>query len=569
MKNGEKLTCAQALVQVLEKEGVKLIFGHPGEQILPFYDALRTSPIEHVLFRHEQGAAHAADGYARFSGHPGFCVATAGPGALNLVMGVGTAYKDSVPLLVITGDVNTTQQGQNVFQDINLKDIFNPITRQGFYPRNPAEAVLNLKEALKILKNGPTGPVHLNLPKDVLSGEVDSSILQQEVNYEVKKDIRDLKKALEMIKAAKKPLLVAGAGIIWADAVDDVKNLVEKHNLPLVTTYPARGVLGEDHPLCLGMIGTRGTPVGNFAGRNADLIVGLGCRFSERTLAGIGEGPLIQVNLDSHVLKGDLNLQMDVKKFIDIISPIPYKTNSTWLNQLKDYSHKNPAEYNILFNYPQMPLKPQQAIKEIIEASKGVLVNDAGTHTTWVTLYKKVLKPGHLIFSGGFGPMGYALPGALGAALAIKENEKKDKKKIDELDKGAGEKRIVKNESADKEGVIAITGDGSFQMTLQELATLKQEKLPLIICIINNQSLGIIRQWQELYHSGPYEVGLDNPDFVKLAQSYDIQAVRVDSPGEVFKAVKYGLSLKKPFLIDIMVDPEENIPLPKIFSAEK
>lgn len=557
-----KINCAQELTNILENEGVKYVFGHPGEQILSFYEALRTSRLKHILLRHEQSAAHAADGYARASGKFGVCVATAGPGALNLVMGVATAYRDAVPILVITGDVPVNQRGHNTFQDIDLCSIFKPVTLASFYSNNAYEAILNLKTALKILKNGPTGPVHLNLPKDVLDEIVSESsdlkpgqnIISSEIfkteydDYNYSDEKSKIDAVINLIKTSKKPLIIAGAGVIWSGALKEIKKFVEETQIPITTTYPGRGILSEEDHHCLGLIGNRGTPVGNYAGENCDLVLGLGCRLSERTLTGIGPKTsklssipqIVQVNLDKNSLKGDINLQMDVKEFLKEILKTPSARPpvgeiQSWWKILKNYKENHPPQYDIEFNYPETPLRPQQAIKEIINASNGLtVVNDAGTHTTWVTLYKKVLKPATLLFSGAFGPMGYGLPAAIGVSFARPD-----------------------------ECILVVVGDGGFQMNLQELATIHQNKLPIIICVINNSSLGIIRQWQEMNFSEKYEVELDNPDFVKLAKSYGIESTRVKSPDETYTVVKKAIDLKKPFLLDIIVKKEENIPLPE------
>jgi acetolactate synthase-1/2/3 large subunit len=538
----KKIKCALALVNVLEKEGVKLIFGHPGEQILSFYDALRPSNIKHILTRHEQSAAHAADGYARASGKFGVCVATAGPGALNLIMGIATAYTDSVPILVITGDVPTSQRGTGTFQDIDLCSVFNAVTLKSFYCHDAPEAIENITNAIEILKKGITGPVHVNLPKNILEDMVKLPLPSNSSknNYLNKIDVLKINKVLKLINSAKKPLIVAGAGLIWGGALKEINELVKTLQIPLSTTYPSRGVIPENNQLCLGLIGNRGTPVSNYAGKNCDLIIGLGCRFSERTLSGIGKTEIIHVNIDPRTLKGDTNIQMDVKEFLNeilkfkelIYSEDDQYMKSWWL-ELNKYRKKHPAPYDVKFNYCELPLMPKQAIKEILDASgDSIIVNDAGTHTTWVTLYKKVLRPSSLLFSGGFGPMGYGLPAAIGASFANPD-----------------------------ESILVIVGDGGFQMTLQELATIHQNKLPIVICVINNHSLGIIRQWQEIYYGKTYEVELENPDFVKLGQSYGIGSTRCDSPESVFNAVEKGIKLKKPFLIDISVQ-KENIPLP-------
>jgi acetolactate synthase-1/2/3 large subunit len=547
MKNNE-MRCADALVVLLEKNGVKHVFGHPGEQILPFYDALRTSKVQHVLMRHEQGAAHAADGYARSSGSMGVCLATAGPGALNLTMGVATAYKDSVPLLVITGDVPRKLRSKNVFQDINTCKVLEPITLQTFDAKNPEEAINGLKTAFKIFENGLTGPIHLNLPKDVLEEPVNLSSVEEDLKEEVTGKFSAMfpsekavsvcvADAFEILESSQRPLILAGAGVIWAGAVSSLRNFAEKHGIPVATTYPARGVLPEDHSLCLGMMGTRGTEASNFAGKNCDTLLALGCRLSERTLHGIGKGKVIHVNTDDGVLKGDLNIYGNVSEFLEASSTLKIHDTAEWILRILEH----PKDYSVQTDQNDVPLKPQRAVKEIMDASNDlnasgnlIMVNDAGTHTTWVTLLKKVKEPGTLLFSGGFGPMGYGVPAAVGAAFA----------------------------NPDKT-VVVVVGDGGFQMTLQELATISQHNLKVVICIINNSSLGIIKQWQKLYYEGLYEVELENPDFLEIARAYRINFERVDSPGEVFRAVKRAFK-EMPYLIEVIVDAEEGIPLPKV-----
>lgn len=531
MQSTAKIQLANALVKILEKEGIKFIFGHPGEQILPFYQALRTSSIKHILMRHEQGAAHAADGFARASFQPGVCVASAGPGALNMVMGVATAYKDSVPLLVITGDVSSQLKGENVFQDVDINSVFKPITFQSHLISTPEEGVQITKKALLTLKNGKTGPIHLNFPRDILQEEIDPSLLDEIVEITITTDWSNFKQAEDLLKKSKKPLILAGAGVLWAHASDDFRTFAEKNQTPVATTYPARGVISEDHPLSLGLLGIRGTEAANYAGENSDLILALGCRLSERTQEGLGNVPVIQVNLDKDVLKGDVNIQADVKEFLIKISETSTQNTEKWLEELKKYN----KIHKIQTDFKEIPLKPQKAIKEILDnIGDSTLVNDAGSHTTWVNLLMKVLEPSSMIFSGGLGPMGYGIPAAVGVSLARPHKH-----------------------------VVVVVGDGGFQMTSQELATIAELDLPILICLINNQSLGIIRQWQELYYDGSFQVELENPDFVKLANAYHIKSEIVDSPGDVTDAVQKALKLNKPVLIEIIIDDNEDIPLPR------
>ena len=530
------LRCADALVKIFEKYGVKFIFGHPGEQILPLYDALRESEIKHVLMRHEQGAAHAADGFARASADIGVCISTGGPGAMNLVMGVATAYSDSVPLIVITGDVPLNLKGKKGFQDIDIHSVFKPITIKSFEIQSPEEGILSLKNAFEILKYRRKGPIHLNFPKDVLESFVDESIIESienlSGNFHDQIVYNDVKEGVELLENAKKPLIIAGAGVVWSHASDNLVKFAEEHEIPVATTYPGRGVISEDHPLAVGMIGLRGTEAANFAGKNADVILALGCRLSERTLMGIGDSKIIHINLDEGVLDGEVKIQGDIKQFLDLSKNIKTENTANWISKI--FIH--PKYYDIKTDFVNIPIKPQLAIKEILDASEdSIILNDAGTHTTWVTLLMTVKKPSTLLFSGGFGPMGYGIPGAIGASLANLENN-----------------------------VIAVVGDGDFQMTLQELATIYELNLPIIICIINNNSLRIIQQWQEMIYGESYQVKLENPDFVKLANSYHIKGECVNSPGKVIMAVQKALKMNKPYLIDIEVDEEEGIPLPEV-----
>lgn len=527
-----KIRCSDALIKVLENYDVKFIFGHPGEQILPFYDALRNSSIKHILMRHEQGAAHAADAYARVSSNFGVCVATAGPGALNLTMGVATAFKDSVPMIVITADVPRDLKGKNVFQDIDLNAVFKPITLESFYIENPREAVLKLIYAIQLIENSKTGPVHLNFPKDVLEELVDVSILGESGGSFEQLPLNGIIDAIKLIESSNRPLILAGTGIIWGHAVEKLRAFVQKNSIPIVTTYSARGVLPENHPLCLGMIGLRGTTAANFAGKNCDLLIALGCRFSERTSLGIGKPQIIHVNPDLNVLEGDIKIQGDAGQFLDKMKDINVQDRKEWLAKLQNHN----KHFDIKTNYNNVPIKPQRAIKEIIDASDdATMISDAGTHTTWVNLLKKIKRPSELIFSGGFGPMGYGIPAAIGAWLACPQKN-----------------------------VVLVVGDGGFQMTEEELAVIAQEKMGITICIINNNCLGIIKQWQDINYRERYEVELQNPDFIQLAKAYGIKGERIDSPNEVFSAVKKALELNEPYLIDIMVDKEEGIILPKI-----
>jgi len=519
--------CAEVLAGILEEAGFTHIFGHPGEQILPLYEALRKSGLEHVLMRHEQGAVHAADGYARASGGPGVCVATGGPGALNLVMGVAAASTDSVPLIAMTGDL-PRGGGPGRFQEVDLEAVFRALTRMSMTPGSGDEASMMLADSISSLRRGLTGVIHINLPRDVLEEDACPPVGPSEVFRE----LPDMSRALELLGSTRRPLILAGGGVIWGNAVGEFREFIENARIPVVTTYSARGVIPEDHPLCLGMTGTRGTPAANHAAGNCDVLLVLGARLSERTLAATGNPRVIHVNTDPSVLRGDVVLEMDVGDFLRELPEL--KGPEGWFKELAAYRRDNP---------PISELQPpgggafvtSSAVRGILDAAPdATIVNDAGSHTTWVTLHRRVLRERSLIFSGGFGPMGYGLPAAIGAKLADPSRD-----------------------------VIMIAGDGGFQMTIQELGTVAELELPITMCILNNQKLDVIRQWQEMNYGTSYSVELKNPDFIRLADAYGIGAERILRLEDVSGAVERALESGEPRLLEFMVEGED-IPLPGV-----
>ena len=604
------MNTAKALIKLLEKDGVKHIFGHPGEQILPFYKALKDSSIEHILTRHEQGAAHAADAYARSSSNYGLCVSTAGPGAMNLVMGVATAFKDSVPILVITGDNDYSKKDEDIFQNSPINSVFEDITIKSFHPSSGKSAIFNLIEALVMLHKYPKGPVHINLSKDILlevidlddvdlKGIVDSfghdifnlvdsslKIFDEEISsfddfYDLvnifdnhfiyyggklvfiddfhskfdsfsKNSMEDVDNninlAIEKVKLSRKPLVIVGNGIVWGKAIDKLSTLVSKTWVPIATTFHSKGIISESDKLNLGIVGLRGTSLANYAYENSDCILVLGARLSERTIAACDyadvKDKIIHVNIDEDCLKGNINLSMDASEFLDVllkeIESKDYKNNefilyNDWINEI--YSHYEELIVDgiddVEDNY--IPLRPPYAINKIVNAFKGsYFLSDAGTHTTWTTLLSKNDKFGKLLFSGGFGPMGYGLPASIGVAIAHPDDQ-----------------------------VVVICGDGDIQMVIQELATIREYDLNVNIFIIDNSQLGIIRQWEEtVYDMDKYQIELANPDFAKLAEAYGIDSMKVESREDLDLAIDGAFSSNHAFLVDVCVC-EENIPLPK------
>lgn len=597
------MNTAEALIRLLEQDGVKHIFGHPGEQILPFYKALKDSSIEHILTRHEQGAVHAADAYARSSGNYGMCISTAGPGAMNLVMGLATAFKDSVPLLVITGDNDYSRKDEDIFQNSPINDVFENITVASFHPSSAKSAIFNLMESLIMLHKCPKGPVHINLSKDVLMEEVDLNdisleklidssktpifadipsdldcfnekisnldglyelvnIFDDQFNYfdgklvfidDFSKNVmanvdNSINLAIEKLKSSRKPLIVVGNGIVWGKAIEKLNAFVSKTWVPIATTFHSKGVISEDDKLNLGIVGLRGTSIANYAYESSDCILVLGARLSERTIAACDFGDIkdkiIHVNIDDGCLKGNIQICMDASDFLGLLlndlESKEYKDKDfilyqNWINEI--YSNYDPLIVEGIEESEEncSPLRPPYAINKIVNAFKGsYFLSDAGTHTTWTTLLSSNDKFGKLLFSGGFGPMGYGLPGAIGVAVAHPDNQ-----------------------------VVVICGDGDIQMVIQELATIREYDLNVNVFIIDNSQLGIIRQWEEtVYDMEKYQIDLSNPDFVKLAEAYGIDSMKVESKEDLELAIDDAFDSNHAFLADVCVC-EENIPLPK------
>jgi acetolactate synthase-1/2/3 large subunit len=506
---------ADGIVRILEEEEITTVFGIPGEQIMPLYKALSDSTINHVLTRHEQAAAHAADGYARACGDIGVCITTASPGALNVTMALATAYKDNVGILVLTGDNELKYRGTDQFQSTPQFEMFKHITRASYNPLNGTEAMYVMRAAIHELKNFPKGPIHINLSKDVLLAEDFDDF---DLCYLCDDDLSNIAKAQELIDSAERPLLVLGAGAISQS--DVIRDIAEKYSIPVTQTLHGKGIVSQDNPLNLGLCGIRATERGKYAVKNADCIIALGIKASERTFPEIPDN-LIHVNINRDVLVGNYPIHGKVE---DFLRQIRFK-KADWFDEILEFD----GSYG--FEGLDDDKKPQAAIKRILEKfPDNVIVSDAGAHTTWTVLLKKSLKPRQMLFSGAMAPMGYGLPAAIGAGLAT------------------GEK------------IIVINGDGDFQMNLQELATIKENSLDIIIFILNNSEFGIIRQWEEqFYGMDPYQVSLNNPDFVKLASSYGIDGVRVDCLEDLELLLENDLA--GPLVVEVAVE-SEYIPLP-------
>lgn len=510
------MNVADNIVKILEEEGIDTVFGIPGEQIMPLYQALSKSDINHVLTRHEQAAAHAADGFTRSSGKIGVCITTASPGALNTTMALATAFKDNVPILILTGDNELQYRGTDHFQTTPQLEILKHITQASYNPLNGTEAMYVLRAAIYELKTIPKGPIHINLAKDVL---LEEDFNDFDLCYLCEDDLSKISYAQDLINSAEKPLLILGAGAITQ--AERINEIVHKHGIPVTTTFHAKGIVSEDDELNLGLCGIRANAQSKHAIKNADCIIGLGIKASERTLPTLPDN-FIHVNLNKDVLVGDYPIHGKVEDFINEIN----FHDVDWLGEILEHDDSYHLEGL------DDDLKPQAAIKRILEKfPDNTIVSDAGSHTTWTTLLKKSLKPRQLLFSGAMAPMGYGVPAAIGANIAT------------------GEK------------IIVINGDGDFQMNLQELATIRENDLDVIIFILNNSEFGIIRQWEEdFYGMDPYQVSLKNPSFTKLASSYGIDAIRADNLDDLELVLQKDLS--GPLVVEVIVE-SENIPLPE------
>jgi len=538
---------ARSLVEALKIEGVEVVFGIPGGAIMPVYDELLGSGIRHILARHEQSAAHMADGYARVSGRPGVVMATSGPGATNLVTGVATAYMDSAPMVAITGQVPTHLIGTDAFQEIDTVGIFSPITKYQFQPRRPSEVPYSVKAAFYLASTGRTAPVLIDLPKDVQMRE-EEVVFPAEVHipgYRPSYDPRpaDIAKAVDLIVNSERPVLLAGGGVIKSDACDLLVAVAELLNAPVATTLMGKGSIPENHPLALGPIGMHGTYQANKVIMEADLVVCFGARFSDRSTMNASEfskeRKIIHFEADPteigknikpyHYVLGDLRKSLTI--MLDILrGKATKRQDSVWYRRWMEL--KEAYEDKIFgaigeFTSPRIIRR----IRDILPPY-AIVTTEVGQHQMWAELHYKVLKPRTFITSGGLGTMGFGFPAAIGAKLA---------------------KPWVP--------VLDIAGDGSFLMTSDSLATSVQEEIPVVVCVFNNSCLGMVAQWQRTFYGGRYSgVWLGSkPDLVQLAKSYGAEGVRVNGMEDFEKALKEALKSEVTTVIDIPISPEENV----------
>ena len=538
-----KLSGTEIVVECLKKEKVEVVFGIPGGAIMPLYDTIDKNPsFRHILTKHEQGAAHAADGYARATGKVGVCFATSGPGATNLVTGLANAYLDSIPVVAFTGQVISPLIGTDAFQEVDITGITLPITKNNYLVMDVKNLASTIKEAFYLARTGRPGPVLIDLPKDVQISKTDFHYPEKSrysgYRPTIKGNLNQIKKATKSIQESRKPIIYAGGGIITSNAANELKIFVEKTNIPVTTTLTGLGCFPENNPLSLGMLGMHGLACANIAISESDLIIALGTRFDDRVTGDIKhfcpKAKFIHVDIDpaeiSKNIKVDIPIVGDVKYVLSKLTHLAEsKKEEEWLAEVAELKKKNPLQYK-----KDDQLRPQYIIEKLNEITKGeaIIVTDVGQHQMWAAQYYQYLHPRSFISSGGLGTMGFGLPAAIGAQIGCP-----------------------------KKKVICISGDGGFQMNSQELATAVINKLPIITIIMNNGYLGMVRQWQELFFQKRYSsTSLEgSPDFSQLVQVYGGKGIKVTSKKDLDSALKEALSSEQFVLLDCLIPPEENV----------
>lgn len=545
------MKAANVILEALKREGVDTIFGFPGGQVIPLYDALYESDIRHILVRHEQGAGHAADGYARASGKVGVCLATSGPGATNLVTPIANAYMDSVPMVALTGQVSRHLIGLDSFQEADITGITLPIVKHSYLVKRAEDLPRIIREAFYIASTGRPGPVLIDIPVDITKEDLEydpaTVPAMQLPGYKpnLKGHPKQIKEAARLIAAAERPVIYSGGGVISSGASEELRQLAIHGHIPVTTTLTGKGGFPEDHELSMGMLGMHGTQYANYAVSKADLIVAVGVRFDDRVTGNLAafapEARFIHIDQDpAEIAKNvqvDVPIVGDAKKVLAALLAEVKKLDLSpdrhlpWMEQVEAWKRNHPLQVRDAENGEIMP---EAAITKIWEATNGdaIVCTEVGQHQMWAAQHYLCRRPRQFITSGGLGTMGFGFPAAIGAQVA----------RPGQL-------------------VVDIAGDGSFQMTLQELATAVQYKLPVKVCIINNQYLGMVRQWQELFWNKRYSNTCIEcqPDFVKLAEAYGAEGYRATQGTELEEVLRAAFASDAPAVIDIRVKKEANV----------
>jgi acetolactate synthase-1/2/3 large subunit len=538
-----QITGASIVCEALLREGVEVVFGHPGGAILPFYDALYHYPqLRHILVRHEQAASHAAEGYARVTGRPGVCIATSGPGATNLLTGLAAAKMDSTPVVAITGQVARNFMGKEAFQECDTTGMAKPLVKKTYLVMDPKDIAATIHEAFAVAQEGRPGPVLVDLPKDVQAEETEFHYPAKtaSANGSAGPSSQDLEEAARLLNEAQRPLLLVGHGVHLSGASHELKRLAEKAHVPVVNTIHGTGAFPRHHTLSLGMLGMHGMYWNNIAVDECDLVMGIGMRFDDRVIGRPGSfaphAKIVHLEIDpSQINKNvptDLPLVGDLKRVLEALLPLVRRADrQPWFDRIAELRRLHPS-----LQIPQSEaLLPQYVLSKlnqvVQEAEDPIVVTGVGQHQMWSAQYFFMDNPRSFVSSGGLGVMGFEVPAAIGAQIGRPDAT-----------------------------VWSVAGDGGFQMTLQELATVAQEHLPIKYAIINNGYLGMVRQWQELFYDHRYKaVPISGPDFVKLAEAYGIAAAHVDTQEGVEPALRAAADHNGPYLLNFAVAQEENV----------
>ena len=543
-----KLTGAQILMKTLQEEGVDTIFGYPGAATIDIYEELSKTRIRHILVRHEQGAVHAADGYARVSDRVGVCLVTSGPGATNTVTGIASAYMDSIPLVVLCGQVPTHLIGNDAFQEVDIVGITRPCTKHNYLVNQTEDIARIIKEAFHIARSGRPGPVLVDLPKDVIKRSISyappQSLRLRSYNPTYRPSKKQLQKVVELIKQAQRPVIFAGGGVILSKSADRLTEFARKTRIPVTASLMGLGAFPGSDPLWLGMLGMHGTYRANMSIAGCDLLIAVGARFDDRvtgkTDAFAAQAQIVHIDIDPTSIRknvpvsipvvGDCGLALDIlNHLIDELKLEDLsQKRQPWFDQIENWKRTTPLAYNTQCAM----IKPQFVVEKLYELTRGnaIIATEVGQNQMWTAQYYHFDRPHRFLTSGGLGCMGYGLPAAIGAQIACP----------DQL-------------------VVDVAGDGSIQMNIQELATAVQYQLPVKVVILNNRCLGMVRQWQELFHDKNYvSTQMEHaPDFVKLAEAYGAMGLRAVKPAEVETVLRKGLAAPRTVIMEFLVDPEE------------